>query len=439
LTRLVRPSVGLLGRILAILLLTVVIEFGVSTLLYERASQFSVREDEARRLAEHLVIARTLVADRPWQERPAMADRLTTDRYVVRWAPSLPPPPRLAAELVEMRRQIVAWEPTLANSELRLRLNAPGRHTVVAGGLSLSDGSWLHFSTRETVHAWDLTVGRILLALVPAVALLVLGALLIRRTLRPLGTLAQAAGRFGTGAAGEEIILPEAGTGEVRRVIRAFNDMQRRIHRLITDRTQALAAVGHDLRTPLSRLQLRLETVAEPELREAIGGDVAEMEAMVASLLAFLGGESDPETPVRIDVAVLITTIVDDFGDRGMQAEYDGPEHCEMVVRAVALKRAVVNLVDNAIHYGGNARVTLTVEDARICICIDDDGPGIPPEDIQAALTPFTRLDPARRRNTLGLGLGLAIVTRAVEAEGGTLRLTNRSTGGLRAELLLPR
>ncbi|MDB5688800.1 MAG: two-component sensor histidine kinase [Sphingomonas bacterium] len=434
-----RPSLGLLGRILAILLLTVVIEFGVSTLLYERASQFSVREDEARRLAEHLVIARKLVAERPWQERSAMAERLTTDRYVIRWAPSLPPPPRLAAELVDMRRQIVAWEPALASSDLRLRLDAPGRHTVVAGGLSLPDGSWLYFSTRETVHAWDLTIGRILLALVPAVGLLVVGALLIRRTLRPLRTLAHAAGRFGTGITGDEVILAEAGTGEVRRVIRAFNDMQRRIHRLITDRTQALAAVGHDLRTPLSRLQLRLEAVSEPELRDAISGDVAEMEGMVASLLAYLGGESDPELPVRIDVAVLIATIVDDFSDRGMRAEYEGPEHCEINVRPIGLKRAVVNLVDNAIHYGGNAMVSLAYEDTRIVIQVEDDGPGIPPQDIAAALAPFTRLDPARGRNTLGLGLGLAIVVRTVEAEGGTLRLVNRAAGGLRAELVLPR
>jgi two-component system osmolarity sensor histidine kinase EnvZ len=439
LTRLVRPSLGLLGRIVAILLLTVVIEFGVSTLLYERASQFSVREDEARRLAEHLVIARKLVADRPWQERPQMAERLTTDRYVVRWAPSLPPPPRLAAELVDMRRQIVAWEPTLAGSDLRLRLNAPGRHTMVAGGLSLPDRSWLYFSTRETVHAWDLTIGRILLALVPAVALLVLGALLIRRTLRPLGTLAHAAGRFGTGVAGEEIILAETGTGEVRRVIRAFNEMQRRIHRLITDRTEALAAVGHDLRTPLSRLQLRVEAVRDSELRDAIGGDVAEMEAMVSSLLAYLGGDSDPETPVRIDVAVLLATIVDDVSDRGLRADYDGPEHCEMTIRPIGLKRAVGNLVDNAIHYGGNALVSLVEGETQVAIRVEDDGPGIAAEQIQAALAPFTRLDPARGRNTLGLGLGLAIVVRAVEVEGGTLHLTNRPCGGLRAEIVLPR
>jgi signal transduction histidine kinase len=432
---LLRLPFGLLGRILAILLLTVVIEFGASTLLYERASRYSVREDEARRLAEHLVIARKLIAERPWQERPAMAEELTTDRYDVRWAPSLPPPPRLAAELVEMRRQIVAWEPGLAETDLRLRLNSPGRSALVAGGLSLPDGSWLYFSTRAIGETWDLTIGRVVLALVPAIALLVLGGLLIRRTLRPLGTLAHAAGRFGTG---QEIILPEAGTGEVRRVIRAFNEMQNRIHNLIADRTQALAAVGHDLRTPLSRLQLRIEAVDEPELRDALGGDVAEMEAMVASLLAYLGGETDPETPVRTDLAVLVETIVDDFDDRGLPVRYTGPEHCEMAIRPVGLKRAIGNLIDNAIHYGGNADVSLAVEGDHVAIRVEDNGPGIPEEQIEAALTPFTRLDPARGRNTLGLGLGLAIVRGAVERESGTLRLVNRAAGGLCAEILLP-
>jgi signal transduction histidine kinase len=430
-----RPPFGLLGRILAILLLTVVIEFGASTLLYERASRYSVREDEARRLAEHLVIARKLIAERPWQQRPAMAQELTTDRYDVRWAPSLPPPPRLAAELVEMRRQIIAWEPELAATDLRLQLNSPGRSALVAGGLSLPDGSWLYFSTRAIGKTWDLTIGRVVLALVPAIALLVVGGLLIRRTLKPLGTLAQAAGRIGTG---DEIILPEAGTGEVRRVIRAFNEMQNRIHILIADRTQALAAVGHDMRTPLSRLQLRIEAVEEPELRGALGEDVAEMESMVASLLAYLGGESDPETPVRTDVAVLVATIVDDFDDRGLPVRYDGLEHCEMSIRPMGLKRAIGNLIDNAIHYGGKADVSLQVEGDQVAIRVEDEGPGIPEDQVEAALTPFTRLDPARGRNTLGLGLGLAIVRGAVNREGGTLRLINRPTGGLCAEILLP-
>ncbi len=138
---LVRPSLGLVGRILIILLLTVTVEFCTSTLLYERASQFSLREDEAHRLAEHLVITRKLIAERPPRERPAMASLLTTDRYDVRWGESLPDPPRMAPELREMRDQIVSWEPSLAESEMRLQLKSPGLNSMVVGGMTLPDGS----------------------------------------------------------------------------------------------------------------------------------------------------------------------------------------------------------------------------------------------------------------------------------------------------------
>ncbi len=432
--RLVGPSVGLIGRVFAILLLTVVIEFGASTLLYERASRFSVREDEARRLAEHLVIARKLVSERPWRERPVMADRVTTDRYVVRWTPAEPSIPALAPELNEMQRQVVAWEPSLG--ALDMRLTSPGRRGIVAGGLPLGDGSWLLFRTTERVHGWDLALGRIVLALMPAFALIVLGGLLVRRTLRPMGRLAVAAERVGLG---EQATVAEAGPAEMRRVIRAFNAMQERIHRLIGDRTQALAAVGHDMRTPLARLQLRADAIADPATRDALLEDVTEMEAMIGSLLAYLGGDADPETPVRIDVAVLAATIVDDVADRGGDATYDGPDHVEIVVRPIGIKRALANLVENGLHYGGRVKVTIVEGPDNVTLCIDDDGPGIPPEDLARVLEPFIRLDPARGRNTHGLGLGLAIVARAVAMEGGTLRLSNRESGGLRAEIVLPR
>lgn len=434
--RLLHPSLGLLGRILAILLLTVTIEFGVSTLLYERAGRVSIREDEARRLAEHLVIARKLIAERPWDQRQEMSQELSTDRYDVRWSPTADPAPPLSADLVEMRRQIIAWEPTLGQSDLRLRLPSPGRNSVALGATRLPDGSWLRFHMHGAVDRWELAVGRILLALVPAVALLVIGGSLIGRQLAPLRMLARAAQRIGHG---EEEILPETGTGEVRRVIHAFNEMQQRIHGLIADRTQALAAVGHDLRTPLARLQLRLDQVDDDAARHAIAGDVAEMEAMVASLLAFLNGDDDPEERMRIDVAVMAATLIDDVADRGREGHYIGPEHCETLVRPVGFKRALANLVENALHYGDTVWLTLAPEADRLLIRVEDDGPGIPEDRLADVLRPFTRLDPARGRNTQGLGLGLAIVARAVAREGGTIVLRNRPEGGLCAEIMLPR
>jgi signal transduction histidine kinase len=425
--RLVRPSLGLLGRLIAILLLTTLIEFGASTLLYERASQFSVQDDEARRLAEHLVISRRLVAERPPGQRALMAADLSTDRYGLRWQTALPPPPPIAPSLDRMRRQVVAWEPSLAAADLRLALISPGRSSVVTGGLKLPDGSWLYFRTLEPVHGLNLATERVLLALIPAIALLLLGGTLIRRALLPLRRLALAADRFGGGVPER---VPEQGPADVARVVAAFNRMGARIHQLLGDRTQALAAVGHDLRTPLARLRLRTDAVA---------GDVAEMEAMIGSLLAYLGGESDPEPPARTDVAVLCATLVDRADDAGHDVDYIGPDHLEAVVRASDLKRAVGNLLDNALHYGTAATLTLIDTADALVIRVEDDGTGIPAHELARVMEPFVRLDDARGRNTEGFGLGLAIVRRLIEAEGGTVTLANRPEGGLRAELTLPR
>ncbi len=246
-----RPAIGLLGQVVAILLLTLVIEFGASTLLYERASRFAVRDDEAHRLAEHLVISRRLLDERRPEQRPGMAQELTTDRYALQWTGSLPPPGRFAPTLDETRRQIVEWEPSLRGSDLRVQLQSPGRSSVVTGGLRLADGSWLHFRTLEPVAQINLAFERIALAMVPAIALMLLGGLLLRRVLLPLRRLAAAADEVGHG---DVVPVAEDGPGEVRRVIVAFNRMQDRIQALIAGRTQALAAVGHDLRTPLARL-----------------------------------------------------------------------------------------------------------------------------------------------------------------------------------------
>jgi signal transduction histidine kinase len=436
LRRFVAPSIGIAGRIVAVLLLTLLLEFGVSTLLYERASRFAVREDEAHRLAEHLVISRKLIADEPAAGRPAEAAELTTDRYALRWQQALPPPPPLAPALDSMREQILAWEPSLSAADLRVQLVSPGRDQYVTGGLRLRDGSWLYFRTLEPLVTVNLAIERILLTLIPAAALMIMAILVVRRMLFPLRRLAQAADHFGSSAAMGAV--PEAGPGDVRRVTSAFNRMQHRISRLIADQAQALAAVGHDMRTPLARLKLRTDAIPDPDLRHAVEGDVAEMEAMIASLLAFLGGDDDPEQPVRIDLAVMCETIVDNLGDAGHAASYDGPEHLDIVVRPMALKRAINNLADNAARYGDHVRLCVSRDAATVTIAVEDDGPGIPEEDLPRVLEPFVRLDHARGRDTVGFGLGLAIVARTVDALGGTFRLSSRAGGGLCAAITLP-
>ena len=430
-----RSSLGLVGRLFVILLLALTLEFAVGTLIYERAGHLSLQDDEARRLAEHLVIARKLLSEQPVAERHALAVQLTTDRYDIHWTGASPPPPPLAPELQRMRRQIVAWEPILETSGLWLRLASPGRVSSINGGLQLPDRSWLYFGMRHSGGQWTFTLGRLGLALIPLVALLVAGGVLIRRTLAPLKDLTKATEHIGLK---DEVVVEEGGTSDVRDLIRAFNAMQKRIHRLITERTETLAAVGHDLRTPLARLQLRLENISDAEARETMGEDLKEMGEMIDSLLAFLGGEKNGEPPVRTDLAVMVATLVDAFQDQDMDVAYEGPDHLEMEVRKMSLRRAVNNLIENALHYGQRARVSVERRAGEVLIRVDDDGPGIPRDKLEEVLRPFARLDEARQRNTRGLGLGLAIVARAVDLEGGKFILANRPSGGLRAEICLP-
>lgn len=433
---LLKTPTGLVGRIFAVLLLTILVEFGVSTLLYERASQFSVRDDEARRLAEHLVIARKLLVEQVPSRRPEFAAELTTSRYEIQWMPTLPPALRTQPELDRIYEQVLLWEPSLAAADLRLRLTSQGRHALIVGALMLPDRSWLYFRTREQVHQADLGSARILLALAPALALILISGVLVRRMLLPMRRLAEAADMVGMAGIQE---VPEEGPRELRRVINAFNRMQARIQRLIADRTQALAAVGHDMRTPLARLRLRVDGVADPDVHAAIDADIGEMEAMIASLLAFLGGEGDEEKPARVDLAVLCATIADDNDDRGRDVEYDGPTHFEHVLRPLMMKRALNNLVDNAVHYAGQACIRLVPGEDGVALRVEDHGPGIPAEDLERVTQPFVRLDTARSRDTVGFGLGLSIVARATELEGGRFRLFNREDGGLCAEIFLPR
>lgn len=427
---------GLIGRVFAILLLAVLIETAASFLLYERASQFSVRQDEAHRLAEHLVIARKLIEETPEANRAAIAGELTTERYVVSWRSTLPTPPGVAPSLDRLTNQILEWEPELKSGDLRLRVTSPGRGNFISGAFRLADKSWLLFRTRQPVPQLGLTLSRILLALTPAAALILIGGLLLRQTLRPMRALAQAAHRVGHG---EVEHVPERGPAEMRDVIGAFNTMQSRIHRLLSDQTQALAAVGHDFRTPLARLNLRADSIEDDALRDAVQRDIVEMNEMIDSLLAYLAGDGDSERIVATDIAVMCATLADDAADHGHDASYHGPEHCEIRVRPIAIKRALTNLVDNALHHGTSVQIRLAASADRLVIAVEDNGPGIPEEERAHVLEPFVRLDGARARDTQGFGLGLSIVQRAVDTEGGTLTLDNRPEGGLRASISLPR
>jgi signal transduction histidine kinase len=178
--------------------------------------------------------------------------------------------------------------------------------------------------------------------------------------------------------------------------------------------------------------------VIDAETRDAVIRDLDEMEQMLNSLLTFFRGDGHAEKPHLVDLAVLIATIVDDLQDRGFDVSYLGPEHCDARLRLIEFKRALSNLTDNACHYGSRVVVQLIVDEHALHIRVEDDGPGVPEEDLHRILEPFQRLDPARRRNTAGVGLGLTIASRVVADSGGKLTLSNRTEGGLCAEIELP-
>jgi len=425
-----------IGRVFAVVALTAVIGLTANTLLYEGASRFSIREEEARRASEHIVVVARLLEGESAARRARIVEYTSTEHFKLDWRPGPIEPGEASRTLHEMHYQMVLWEPSLRGMNLRVHVGSPDDATEVIGSLQLSDGSWLHFRARDLIGEWQLERGQILIACLPMLALVLIAMTALRTILKPLRLLADAVTRVGHG---DSIVLPEQGPGEFRRLIRAYNDMQARIAAMIKDRTEALAAVGHDLRTPLARLRLHVDTVTEAQTRNAVIRDLDEMEQMLDSLLTFFRGDTHAEKPQLVDLAVLAATVVDDLQDRGFDITYRGPEHCDASLRPVEFKRALSNLTNNACQYGTQVLVTLLADERAIRIRIEDDGPGVPPEDLHRVLEPFQRLDTARRRNTSGVGLGLTISSRVIADAGGKLTLSNRERQGLCAEIELPR
>ncbi|MEM7566879.1 MAG: ATP-binding protein [Pseudomonadota bacterium] len=261
-------------------------------------------------------------------------------------------------------------------------------------------------------------------------------ALAARRLSRPLRRLREAAERFGRGEPVEPLALE--GPDEVRRAAGAFNEMRARLERLIRDRTIMLASLSHDLRTPITSLRLRAEFVEDEETRERIVETLDEMRAMTEETLAFARDDAVREPERALDLTALAETLVDDLRARGAEAELMEGPRVVASVRVNALRRALRNLTDNAVTYGGRVRVTVGAGEGGPEILIDDDGPGIAPDDRERVFTPFMRLEGSRSRETGGTGLGLAIARSLIRAQGGDIALEDAPSGGLRVRVTLP-
>jgi signal transduction histidine kinase len=251
-----------------------------------------------------------------------------------------------------------------------------------------------------------------------------------RALITPLRDFANAAESFSPD--GSEVSLPERGPFEIRAAAGALNRMTRRIKGLIEDRTQMLAAVGHDLRTPITRMRLRSEFIPDHEIRSHMLRDLDQMRAMIDAVLCHLRAGHSSAKKTHLDLAVLLQTVCEEFSDLGGDVRYEGPAHFAISGRPDDLQRAFDNLVDNALRYAGHAIVRLTHLPPLVRIDIEDAGPGIAQADKASMLEPFVRGDKARAMNDAsGFGLGLSIANGIVLAHGGRLTLLDREPRGL--------
>ena len=405
------------------------------------------------------------------EERARFAAVLSTPPLVVRLGIAAPPPQppddaagRTRATVFEhmLRRRlgddrtlsvVVTHQPASRREPGKMQGGMWGMHgggiegmrggDAAHGGLSfvasvrLRDGAPVVFDATQPPEAlsWPYRILGSLAILLAAVVALSLIA--VRWATRPLHAFAAAADKLGTNI--NRPPLDESGPLEVRRAARALNTMQAKLIGYLSDRTRILAAMSHDLKTPITRLRLRAELLDDEKLKARFEADLAEMEALVGRTLEYLRGIGADEPVQAIDVDALVQSVQRDAQEVGHEVAVEGTSRAPYRGRPQTLRRCLTNLVDNAVKYGRSARVVIDDSDSRLEIRVIDKGPGIPAEALEQVFDPFYRLEASRSRDSGGTGLGLSIARNIAEAHGGTLKLANLPRGGLEATLTLPR
>jgi signal transduction histidine kinase len=280
---------------------------------------------------------------------------------------------------------------------------------------------WQRFALRMGI--WFLVIG-------------LLSVLAARRLAGPIDDFARAAEQLGTGQ--KVSPLAERGPRELRVATRAFNLMLERLRRFLEDRTRMLAAISHDLRTPLARLRLRAEFIEDEDQRAETRADLDAMSKMIRATLVFARDDAQREQANLVDLSVLVADICDDIAELGGDVSLAETSHVSARCQPTAIGRAVANLIENAVKYGGCARVQLVNEAHGVAVVVDDDGPGIPLDEQEKVFAPFYRLEQSRNPDTGGVGLGLAVSRTIAREHGGDVKLSNRTPAGLRVRLELP-
>ncbi|TNC63118.1 ATP-binding protein [Rubellimicrobium roseum] len=456
-----RPSMRF--QTAAIIVVSFLLSHAAGLLFYSLDRRGALEMTEAMDLIERAAGISRLVRELPtsWQ---ASIVRSSDSRAFRVWVTAEPASPlrELSPSELEMDAYLRSQVPQLAQGEMRVRLIEGAGDRVIPPPLDLGDRISVFPSYWETTYAipsvalsirhaddeWVNFLGAIdtprsvgpelfLANVTSAVVGIALVAFwLVSRVISPLGRLAQAAESLGRNISSEP--LPVTGPREVAVAAAAFNSMQRRLLELIHGRTELLAGISHDLRTPLTQIRLRLELTPESPERDKNLCTLDEMDAIIGTFLTYARATGETEEMTRIDLGALVASVCDDLADLGAAIDCQAEPSLIIRCKRVAIRRAVTNLVENAIKYGHEAQVVVSRLGDRAVIAVEDRGPGIPEDQMQAVVRPFHRAEVSRSPDLGGVGLGLSIAQAILEDHGGEVRLTNRPQGGLRAEILLP-
>lgn len=459
------------GRVIVVLVLFLSASHVLGLWLYAKKSEEAATLLHDALLAEQIALIVKLAERLPSNERSAMLEALSspavrislTSTDTVRWP--LPEGTRahafehLLAVFLDQKTQEgirLAYSPgdNIEGLELLLMKVRSSQHAewdhlplrplteihaigAVSGEVALADGSWVRFSAPLLkVSPFSLLKLGIPLTIM-ILSILLIAVWVLHRLTQPLERFVAAAEQLGTNIYSPA--LPDNGPSEVRTAARTLNLMQERIQRLVDDRTAFAAAIAHDLGTPITRLHLRAHEIEEAAIRSRLLTDLDQMRRMITATLEFARLEFAAEPTQKIDLTSLVQTLCDDYADLGEDVAVEELEATTILAKPTSLRRALANLIDNAVKYGLRARLSLIITDSAACITILDDGTGIPPDMLNEAFKPFRRINQnSANSHADGTGLGLSIARSIITAMGGEITLSNAGQGGLVATVTLP-
>ncbi|MFN7098541.1 MAG: sensor histidine kinase [Gammaproteobacteria bacterium] len=408
-----------IGKILLLILSVVILAQLALFAFYSQkntSAEFKVNRDVIARQIINLI---QTVENTPIKQQSVMVSELNIPNFSVTITPQ------------------AKWMPQFKNNSLwhilwKISEQAPD----IQLSFYLGENRWLNIFAK--IEPKSSLVALLLVAMEVMLTMMILIVLWsINRYTTPLKNFIIAAERLGVDL--QAAPLPIDGPAAIRAMAQAMNKMQQRIVDLLAARTQMLAAISHDLRTPITRLKLRAQYIDNDKLQEKFIGDLDQMEAMLAETLAFAKEEGRKEQRVLLDLASLIDSVCQDFASVGHDVEYAGSfERCTYRGDPVGLKRVFNNIIENAIKYAGNASVSLQNDKDELIVHVEDDGPGIPTEQLTQVFLPFYRGDNSRSRQTGGTGLGLSVAKDIIHAHGGSIELIRRDPGGLLVLIKLP-